>query len=129
MPRETKDERILREAQEQAAAEAALESYRLTVPKRLMDAAAQATQLGISVNVRLGEDGPIVGFYDSNLDIDDSFTYETEQWELEQLENILRDIGIKQAQLSARRVLAREVWDGLTPTQKTALKENIQNLV
>lgn len=126
MARESKEERQAREALEQAAAEKALEAYLLTVPKRLMDAQALAQSLGVGVNVSLIETGPRVHFYDESNVIDDTLTYQTEEWELEYLERKLRDMKIDQDARVYRRGIAEDAWKNkLTETERAALKENI----
>jgi hypothetical protein len=128
MARETKDEKILREAREQAVAEAALEAYLLTVPKRLMDAQALAQSIGVAVNVSLTATGPSVHFYDDAAVIDDTLTYQTESWELEYLERKLRDMKIDQEARIYRRGVAQDVFATLSREQKDAIIENIHYL-
>lgn len=128
MARETKEERQAREAQEQARAEAALAAYLLTVPKRLMDAQALAQSLGVGVNVRLTETGPSVHFYDESKVIDDTLTYQTEEWELEYMERKLRDMKIDQEAKIYRRGVAQDVFATLSREQKEAIIENIRYL-
>jgi hypothetical protein len=126
MARETKEEKLAREAREQATAEAALEAYLQTVPKRLMDAQALAQSLGISVHVGLTENGPLVSFHDYNHAIDDRLTYQCDQWELESLERSLLAIKEEQEAKASRLEIARDVWaNKLTEIEKFALKENI----
>ena len=125
MARKLKEERDARLAQEQAAAEAALAAYLLTVPKRLMDAQALAQNLGVSVNVSLTETGPSVHFYSEASVIDDTLTYQTEEWELEYLERKLHALREEKDARTARLTLARDVWKNrLTETERAALKEN-----
>lgn len=126
MARETREQRNARLAQEQAAAEAALESYLLTVPKRLMYAQALAQNLGVSVTVSLTETGPSVHFYNEASVIDNTLTYQTEEWELESLERKLRGLSEERDARAARLALARHVWKNrLSETERAALKENI----
>ena len=129
MARESKEQRDARLAQEQAAAEAALEAYLLTVPKRLMDAQALAQNLGISVTVSLTETGPSVHFRDEASVIDDTLTYQTEEWELEYLERKLRDIKEEKEAIARRRAIAQDTWENrLNPVEREALKEHIHSL-
>lgn len=129
MPRETKEQRLEREAREQAAAEAELEAYLLTVPKRLMDAQGLAQNLGVSVNVNLSENGLSVHFYHESAVIDDTLTYQTEEWELECLERKLRDLKEEQEARKARTSLAEEAWKNkLTDDERAAIKENFYRL-
>ena len=128
MARETKEERLLREAREQAAAEAALEAYLLTVPKRLMDAQALAQDVGVSVNVRLTATGPAVHFYDESHAIDDRLTYQADQWELEYLERKLQAIKEEQVARAVRLSLAQDAFARLTEAERAAIKENISQM-
>lgn len=126
MARESKEERLAREAREQAAVEATLEAYLLTVPKRLMDAQALAQNLGVNTNVSLTATGPSVHFFDEASVIDVTLTYQTEEWELESLERKLREIREEKDARIARLALARDVWKNkLSETERAALKENI----
>lgn len=125
MARESKEERLAREAREQAAAEAALEAYLLTVPKRLMDAQALAQNLGISVTVNLTEKGPSVYFHDEKNQLDDTFTYQTDQWELEYLERKLQAIKDEKVARAVRVSLAQDAFARLTEAERVAIKENI----
>ena len=106
MARETKEEKAIREAREQAKSEAALEAYLQTVPKRIMDAQALAQSLGITTSVSLATNGPIVNFYDPNNQVDDYLTYHTDEWELEYLERKLRDIKEERDAYIRRRGIA-----------------------
>jgi hypothetical protein len=128
MARETKEERILREAHERARAEDALEKYLASVPKRLNDAHIMARNLGISVNVKLTEDGPSVHFRDEKEIFNDTLTYQTEEWELESLERKLRELNDENVARAARVSMAQEVFATLSKEQKAAIKENIYML-
>ena len=128
MARESKEERLAREAREQAAAEAALEAYLLTVPKRLMDAQALAQDLGVNVNVKLTATGPSIYFYDDAAVIDDTLTYQTEEWELEYLERKLRDMKEEKVARAARISLAQDAFARLSDAERAAIKENIYML-
>lgn len=132
MARETREERAERLAREEAAAQAALEAYYATVPKRLMEAQALANSLQVSTSVRLGPDGPIVHFeYESEKYksyIDSTLTYQTEEWELDSLEGQLRGLKEKIDEEAARLQVAKDAWEKLLPFEKTVIKEFIYML-
>lgn len=125
MARETKEQRLAREAQYQVEREAALAAYRLTVPARLAAAEQLARSLGISTTITLSEGGPNVHFRDDNSGFDDFANYLIDDWELENLEERLAGLKRAQEERAARRVLAQAVWDRCTPEERVALKENI----
>lgn len=132
MARETKEERAERLAREEAAAQAALEAYFATVPKRLMEAQALANSLYVSTSVTLGPDGPIVHFeYESEKYksyIDATLTYQTEEWELESLEQRLRELKESIDAEKQRFAYAQAIWTTLSETDRKALKEFIHTL-
>lgn len=132
MARETKEERAARLAREEAAAQAALEAYYATVPKRLMEAQALANSLCVSTSISLGTSGPIVHFeYDSEkykCFIDYTLTYQTEEWELESLETQLRDLKEKIDKEAARLKVAQDSWGRLQPLERIVIKEFIHLL-
>ena len=103
--------------------------YKASIPKRLMDAQALAASLGIAVHVSLTATGPSVRFeyedHHGNDYIDETITYETEEWELENLESILAARKAKRDAYDARRVVADGVWARLSDDEKVALKEHI----
>ena len=125
MSRETKEQRREREASEAIAQELLVEEYRKTIPKRLIDAQALATSLDISTEVKLSEHGPRVFFYIDGSDFSTNVTYNTEQWELESLENRLCEMKIERDARAGRRQLAQDIFDRLNTEEKNALKENI----
>lgn len=132
MARETKEERLVREAQEQADAELALAEYRASIPKRLLEAQVLAQQLGVNVRLGLTATGPTAQFeYESERDkicIDETITYETEQWELEYLEDRLRQIKQIQENQRIRQKLAQDAFDRLSAVEKSVVKEYIHAL-
>ena len=128
MARESKEEKQAREAREQAAAEAAYSAYLQTVPKRLMDAQALAQDLGVSVNVKLTATGPSVHFFCEAAVIDDTLTYQVDEWELEYLERKLRDLKEEKVARAVRVSLAQDAFARLTDAERQAIKENIYML-
>jgi len=106
-----------------------LAMYKASVPKRLMEAQALASWLGIAVHVSLTATGPSVRFEEENhhdkLYIDETITYETEEWELENLERTLAELKIKSDAYDSRRIVANGVWARLSDDEKFALKEHL----
>lgn len=129
MPRETKEERAVREAKQAAVAEARREAYLATVPKRLMDAQALARSLFVTTEVNLGPAGPVVHFeYDNpkyHCFIDTTLTYQTEEWELESFERQLQELKDTLEGEKKRLQRAVEVWSTLSDNDRTVLKEFI----
>ena len=105
-----------------------LAMYKASIPKRLMDAQALAVSLGVAVHVSLTATGPSVRFEEENhhdrLYIDETITYETEEWEFEGLENVLAGLKAKKDASDARRIVANGVWARLSDDEKVALKEH-----
>lgn len=132
MLKETKEDRAARLAREEAAAQAALEAYLATVPKRLMEAQALANSLYVSTSVSLGPDGPIVHFeYESEKYksyIDATLTYQSEKWELESLEKRLAELKEKIEAEKARLAAAKAAWANLSEADRKVLKEFIYQL-
>lgn len=130
MARETKEERVAREAREESERLAATAVYRASIPARLMMAQVLAQEVGISTTIRLTATGPSVRFYDSHDEVfDETVCYTTEEWELEYLERRLREKKEEQDARVRRRGIAEDVWaNKLTAEEKAALKENIHFL-
>jgi hypothetical protein len=131
---EKRAERIAAQAIEQQrldAEEAVRRAELLKVlPKRLMDAQALASSLGLSVEVSLSEYGPVVQFGgpDEPGDIDTELTYQSEIWEVEWLEKKLQSLKEEQDARAARRELAQRVFSLLDTDAKAAVKEFIHYL-
>jgi hypothetical protein len=130
MPRETAVERNLRLARENAEREALTEAYRASIPARMMVASALAQEVGISTNISLTPIGPSVRFYDDSREgyFDATICYTTEEWELEHLEEHLREKKAEKDARAARLNLAKKTFDSLSEDQRVALKENIHYL-
>jgi hypothetical protein len=134
MAKETKEQRELRRAAEEHAVLVEHELYLKTIPKRLADAKILAIKVGMSVDINLGEDGPIVHFVHfytgsdddgSFYNFDGTYTYQSAHWELEHLEEHLDKLKQEQDACIARRNLAKTLFDKFTAEEKAALKENI----
>lgn len=133
MARETAKERRERLAAESATYEAEQavrkEAFRMSVPKRLMEARKLAEQLGVSCQVSLSETGPLVHFYNSESSyINVSASYEIEEWELDSLESDLELMKQERDNKIAQQALAQAIFDTLTTEQKTAIKQYIHYL-
>lgn len=129
MVRETKEQREFRRIEEEKQAQAALEAYLASVPKRLMDATALAQAVGVSTNIKLGESGPFVHFRDESSRFDETIHYGTEEWELEYLEEKLRTLMAEQVARKERRLRADDVWKNkLTDDDRAVIKEFITSL-
>lgn len=132
MPKETPQQRAERLAREEAAAQAALEAYYASVPKRLMEAQALANTIYVSTSVTLGPGGPIVHFeYESEkykVFIDSTLTYQSEEWELESLESRLQELKEKIEDEKRRYKAAESVWATLSAGDRQYLKEFIHLL-
>jgi len=131
MPRETKEERVARVAREEAERLAATAAYRETIPTRLMVAVATAQEVGVNTKINLISSGPSVRFYDDSGEgyLDETISYNTEEWELEHLERILSTRKDEKDARTRRRGIAQDVWQNkLTVEEKAALKENIHSL-
>lgn len=129
MARETAQQKAERRAREEAAARAALEAYVESVPKRLMEAQALASTLFVNTSVGLSENGPTVHFeYESDkykIYIDNELNYQTEQWELEMLEDQLHRLKVAIDDEKLRYEAAKVAWAGLSESQHKLIKEFI----
>lgn len=112
--------------------EAAVAKYKAELPKRMMEAQALAHRVGVSASVELTEIGPQIAFHcDNDADkwyIDEVIGYDTEEWELEYLENKLKTIKDTQDAREARRAFAQSTFSNLTDEQKACIKEFINFL-
>lgn len=119
------DARIKYEFEKQAA----LESYKVELPKRLMTAQATAAKLGVATHVELIESGVSVRFeYEDHIEkiyIDETVTYNTEEYEIEMLEYKLRQLKDSVEEHDRRRLVADSVFKSLTDEQKSCVKEFI----
>lgn len=129
MARETKEERLARQAAAEAAEAARTAEFRKQMPERLMKIEKLAKQLGVQTEVTLTADGPVVHLrqdYDNGHGFDDRVSYHTDEWEVEHVERKLREIEEEQNERIRKRGIAEDVWaNKLTPEQRAALKENI----
>lgn len=128
MARETKEQKELRYAAEEHAALFAKQAFRLSMPERLVDIQRLAMSVGIRTEVKLTGFGPEVRFND-NDGIDETLSYDSEEWEVESLVRRLNETKSEQDARTARHKMAQDLFNGLTAEQKLALKENIRFLV
>ena len=106
-----------------------LAMYKASIPKRMMDAQALASILGgVAVHLKLTETGPSVRFeyenHRSKIWIDDTITYDTEEWELECLEAKLMEIKVARDACEARLIVAQGAWNRLSDEERAAIKEH-----
>ena len=129
MARETKEARFARQQADAEAALAASLEYRKTVPALLMDMQAIAQQVGVSTSVSLTPTGPSVKFYDDASNINDTVTYDTEQWEIEYLQRKLRDLLEALNFRIVQRSVAEDAWaNKLASEERAAIKVTIHYL-
>ena len=105
-----------------------LAMYKASIPKRLMEAQALAVKLYVSVHVSLVASGVAVRFEFENhhkkIYIDDTITYETEEWELDVLEKQLADMNAERIAAEARLIVAQGIWNRLSAEERAAIKEH-----
>jgi hypothetical protein len=123
MTRETKEQKEIKRGALEQAAVVQREKFLGELPKRLLNAQVVASLLPVTVTIT---PGPTVRF--SRVEspyIDSTITLETDEWEMLALEEALRFAKEEMDAKELRRLRALEIFDGLTNTEKLALKENI----
>ena len=129
MARETKEQSAERRRVEAEASLAAALEYKKTVPALLMTMQAIAQEVGVSTKVSLTPTGPSVHFYDDATNIDDTITYNTEEWEIDYLRRKLMSLKEEQDARIQRRNIAEDAWTNkLTADERVAVKEHIHCL-
>ena len=133
MERETKEERrALEEAEEFGKAQAALEEYYDSLPKRMMEAQALASEVGIRTSITLTPKGAAVTFHwpddSNNYSYDEIINYETEPWELDLVETKLKELKAAKVAAELRLQIAKDVYAKLSETERACLKEFINYL-
>jgi hypothetical protein len=128
-----KEARERREGLEESiklAKEAERAEFMKMLPKRLMDAQALATDVGVTVNVRLIASGPAVSFMRDQGDgyINYTLTYDSDEWEVSCLENQLKELKEKQDAARVRQQLAQDTFNKLSVEERAAIKEFIHYL-
>ena len=135
MPRETKEQRAQRLADEQTALMLEQELFRKGMPAKLMELQALASAAQVSTKVDLTPTGPAVTFtrylYNGGCnDLEETLTYDSDKWTVTYLESRLQGIKDDLDAKARRQALAESVWkDKLTSEEREALKENIRNLI
>ena len=106
---------------------AELSAYKAGLPKRLMDAQARASKLGVKSEVTLTETGPEVVFYNEETGhyIETTLSYNSDEWEVEALEHDLQQLQNRQDLAEKRRAVAQSAWSNLTEDQQSCLREYI----
>jgi hypothetical protein len=106
---------------------AELAAYKAGLPKRLMDAQARAGKLGVRSEVTLTETGPEVSFYNDKRGhyVETTLSYNSDEWEVEALEQDLQQLQDKHDLAEKRRECAQSAWNNLTEDQKSCLREYI----
>ena len=107
--------------------DAELAAYKAGLPKRLMDAQARASKLGVRNEVTLTETGPEVTFYndESGHYIETALSYSSDEWEVEALEHDLQRLQDRLDLAEKRQSVAKSAWGNLTEDQKSCLREYI----
>ena len=115
------------EAKWAAEREAEVAAYKAGLPKRLMDAQARATKLGVRSEVSLTETGPEVTFYndESGHYIETTLSYNSNDWEVESLERDLQLLQDRRDLAEKRRACAQSAWNNLSEDEKSCLREYI----
>jgi len=126
---QTKAQKEIIRGQLEQQAIARRKEYLLTVPKRLASLAELAKKLGICVEVKLTETGPLVKFtQDSDPYFDDAGSYDMDEWELDELERRILRVKELEEERVARFNAAVAVWANLTEQEREGIKENINRL-
>jgi hypothetical protein len=123
-------ERRLQEAADEAEAKLAKEALRLAMPSRLMQLFARAQGVNISANIKLIASGvEMTVYHDGHPHIDSTLTYDSEEWEVEMVEDSIDLLKADIDARNARKGIAQDVWTNkLTPEERAALKEFIHSL-
>jgi hypothetical protein len=111
---------------------AELAAYKASLPKRLMDAQALAASIWVATHVELTATGPSVRFehedHSKKLYLDSTLTYESESWEVESVEDRLKDIKHAKEESERRLQCAKSAWGNLEEDQRSCIKEFIHSL-
>lgn len=131
MAKVTKAEREAIEAQREIAILESIEAFKKKMPERLMTMQGLATSAGVQTTVSLTVVGPNVRFEydDGKTYIDETISYESEEWQVESLECRIDEIRREKEAKAERHKLAQDTFNALSKQQKEALKEFIRFLV
>ncbi len=130
MARETKEEKQLRIAAEEHLALIQKQNFRATMPERLMQLQAISSAAGVNTRVFLNAKGPGVEFtryeYDNKgSSFEETLTYDSEEWEVDHVERMIRAFKEEIDARAARRALAESTWKSLGEADRRAIKEFI----
>lgn len=129
MARETKEQKEARWAAEAQTALIAKETFKKTMPERLMKLQELASESSVSTYVTLTPTGPAIEFtrYDQFNDFEVTLTYDSEEWEVDNLEHLMIVIKEEIDARKARQTSAEKLWQSMTDDERKSLKENIAN--
>jgi hypothetical protein len=129
MAQETKEQKELRRVAEEHSAMLANQEWLKVLPRRIFEAQSLASMLtGITVITSLTPTGPIIQFQNETPYIDIALTYQSEKWEMENLEEILLKIKERKEAFKLQGLRAQEIFGGLSPEDKVALRTHIHSL-
>lgn len=113
-----------KQLEEQAKQE---EEFRKSVPAKLTELKELAKSLGVATVIDLTPTGPEISFeYESTVEdiyINDTLTYDSDEYWIRQMESNLNNINVKREALEIRKALAREAWNKLSKEEQDAIKE------
>ena len=127
MVKETKEERQLRREREAAAEQQALIEFRAGLPKRIFEAQALASTIGVCATVVLTPDGPSVTFSwheeGDQYSTEETVNYYADEWRIDYIERKLQEIKETQEENKRKLVRAKEIMNGLDDYDKDCLKK------
>ena len=99
----------------------------------MMEAQALAGEVGVDTRVALTPTGPEVFFiwrnHETDYTMEDSISYESEEWQVDYVETKLRDLKTAILAARMRKQIAQDVWaNKLTETEKACVKEFIREI-
>jgi hypothetical protein len=111
---------------------AAVAAFKAGLPKRLMDAQALASALCVATHVELTTTGPSVRFeyenHKSRTYLDNILTYNSDEYEVQCVEDRLATIKAEKEEDERRLACARSAWANLEEDQRSCIKEFIHYL-
>ena len=129
MAKLTKEQKIEQEKADRAAHTLALVKYKVGLPKRLMAVRELAGRLGVATHIDLLQSGPEVRFdYEGHTEkvyIDCILTYESEEWEVDSLEQQLTGLEEHINRVEAEIACAQSAMSSLTEEQRQLIKKHI----
>ena len=118
------------EAKRKAEEEAYRVAFRASMPKRLTALKEAAEQVGVTTELDLYNTGPQVRFFNEGKlrNFDEILNYNSDEWDIEWIENQVKDLKAEQDAREARRNLASAAFAKLSEDERVALKEFIHYL-